>query len=180
MRSIFRPNGHNGPITARPWGRDKGCLLWVQPLIYVLLQPLYGFIRYHIKLDRVTVAPDRISTFTGLLLYIYLKQGVRLCSHNEVNHLTSGTVKKEIICFINTECRAPCLMYFNEFKWESSVFRSLTWYQRCKLDILHILFWYVLYMFSSNITIECTVIIRSILAQILTMNLPWDQDFLWV
>ena len=68
-RSIFRPQPYNGPTSTRPWERDKGYLLWVQPLIYVLLQPLYGFMRYHIKLDRVTTAPDCIPTHPSIALH---------------------------------------------------------------------------------------------------------------
>ena len=68
-RSIFRPNPHNEPTTTHPWGRDKGYLLWVQPVIYVLLQPLYSFMRYHIKRDRATAAPDRISTHSSIVLH---------------------------------------------------------------------------------------------------------------
>ena len=70
--------------------------------------------RYHLKLERVTAIPT-VSQRTVLLPYIHLQQGARLWSHSEVKYFTSGTVINEIICFINAECRAPCLIYFDEF-----------------------------------------------------------------
>ena len=34
----FLPNPHNIDPIAHPWGQDMGCLLWVDTLIYVVLQ----------------------------------------------------------------------------------------------------------------------------------------------
>ena len=110
MRSIFRPNPHNGPITARPWGRHKGYLLRVQLLIFVLLQPLYGFMWYHIKLDRVTAAPDRIWTHSSIALHPSTAGcPAVLPQRSEIYYF--GYRNKWNICFINAECRAPCFIY---------------------------------------------------------------------
>ena len=38
IRVDFIPNPHDTHPTAHPWGRDMGCLLCLQTLIYVLLQ----------------------------------------------------------------------------------------------------------------------------------------------
>ena len=52
----FLQNNHNRHPIARPWGRDMGCLLWVQALIYILSQSLHYCVHYDIIFDRVITA----------------------------------------------------------------------------------------------------------------------------
>ena len=43
----FLKNPHNRHPISRPLGRDMGCLLWEQTLIYVMLEPLHCCRKYH-------------------------------------------------------------------------------------------------------------------------------------
>ena len=43
---------------ARPLGRDMGCFLWIQILIYTLFQPLQWCRQYHVILDCVIMVPE--------------------------------------------------------------------------------------------------------------------------
>ena len=47
---------HKRHLIARPLGRDMGCILWIQTLIYTLLQSLQWCMQYHVVLDRDVTA----------------------------------------------------------------------------------------------------------------------------
>ena len=69
----FLQYSHNWHPIARPWGRDKGCLLWFWYLIHFL--PLLSLYRvwYRDKLDRVITALDCIiKHLNTILTYIVL------------------------------------------------------------------------------------------------------------
>ena len=43
----FLPKSYNRHNIARPWGRNMGCFLWIQYLIYILLPPLLSVISWY-------------------------------------------------------------------------------------------------------------------------------------
>ena len=63
----FLQNPYIRQLIARPWGRDMRCLLWIQPLIYILPQFLQWCMQYHVILDRVITALDCMHKNVGWL-----------------------------------------------------------------------------------------------------------------
>ena len=53
---------HKRHPIARQWGRNVGCFLWIQILIYVQLQYIEYCMQYHIVLDHVIRSLDYIIT----------------------------------------------------------------------------------------------------------------------
>ena len=54
-------NIHKAHPIARPLGQGIGCLLWIQPLMYVLPQSLSCHVQIHVMLDRAMKVLDCIS-----------------------------------------------------------------------------------------------------------------------
>ena len=54
----FLQNHHKIHPMARPLGRDMGCLLCVQILIYILRQSPQWCVQYNVTLDHIITAPD--------------------------------------------------------------------------------------------------------------------------
>ena len=75
-RSLFckiPPKRH--PI-ARPLASGMGCLLWIQILIYILLESLERCMLYHVILDRVvTVLHCSCTKRSNIMKYIQIKRG---------------------------------------------------------------------------------------------------------
>ena len=72
----FLPNPHKIHLIARPLGRDMGCNLWFDTLIYILSQSTQCGMKYPVILDRVITAlyctmffPELFSSYEYLLLY---------------------------------------------------------------------------------------------------------------
>ena len=54
----FLKTPHKRHPIACPLGQDMGCLLWIEPLIYILSQSVQWCMQYHLILDCVIMAPD--------------------------------------------------------------------------------------------------------------------------
>ena len=68
----FLPNSHKIQPIDRPLGRDIGCNLWFDTLIYISIQSTQCCLKYRVILDRVITALD-CSVLVGD--YKYLKNG---------------------------------------------------------------------------------------------------------
>ena len=104
----FLSNLHNRHPIARPWGRDKECLLWAQNPIYILPLPLQCYLRYHKIFGCVITELDCILcisfwvTSLGLGWIIYLAQ--RQCMNHEYTRFRHCTVFSNTctLCAINS------------------------------------------------------------------------------
>ena len=56
----FLQNPHKWHPIAGPLGWGLVCLLWIQILIYILLQSLQSYMQYHLVLERIITALDCI------------------------------------------------------------------------------------------------------------------------
>ena len=64
------PNPRKLHPIARPLGRCIGCILWVQTVIYTLLQSPQWCMQYHVILDRVVTALDcTVSSYQPYMMY---------------------------------------------------------------------------------------------------------------
>ena len=78
----FLQNPHNRHSLARPWGRDMGCLFWVQSLIYVLTLPSQCRLWYLDKLDRIIATLQCVHRYyeVGSPLVSYLFVDLPSCN----------------------------------------------------------------------------------------------------
>ena len=65
----FLPNPHKIQPISRPSGRDMGCNLWFDTLIYILHQSTQCCIKYRVILNRVIMWLDCKSHSIGMVLF---------------------------------------------------------------------------------------------------------------
>ena len=81
---------HNRHPIARPWGRNMGCLFWIQILIYVLPQQLEYGMQHHVVLDRVITALDFMWVF------VFVRK-----AFNYMHNFGAERLLKTLICLSN-------------------------------------------------------------------------------
>ena len=84
---------HNSHPIACPWGRDMGCLLWIQIAIYVLPQQLEYCMQNHVVVDRITTALH----CTGCI-YWWLRAGLLSISVTNTEDTTVLLLASDIHC----------------------------------------------------------------------------------